>query len=126
MACSGPKALITDRNGEVTSVKKLKSDGEPLLFRRDGFTSTLSLKKLSSIAVLPETVIYDGDTWNSVVIIYKKDEKQTPVKGWLKSTSVLNAQCAAGECQFLIPSLSMIDLLMESSEEAPAPAETAE
>lgn len=116
LGCGGPKALITDRNGEVTFVKKLKSDGSPLLFRRDGFTSELALKKLSSITVTSETAIYEGDTWNAAVVIYKKDEKQVPYKGWLKSTSLLTANCPAGSCQFFVPSLAKIDLLMEEAE----------
>lgn len=124
LGCSGPKAFVSYETGEKILVKKIKSDGEPLLFRRDGGAETqLNLKALGSLTVIDSPfVVYSGDSWQRVVITYKKDDKQDNHTGWIKSSASLMGRCPAGECDMPISSLSGIDFLMK--EQADTTADT--
>ncbi len=124
VSCGGPAALITERGGSQILVEKIKSDGKPLLFRHDGVTAELNLKKLSYLEISPGvTKVYGGDSWQSISLSYADDEKKTVYNGWIPKRSVLLGKCPAGPCELSVSTLSYLDFVMEEAVEGTESAE---
>ncbi len=114
IGCSGPSALITDRGGAQLLVEDLQSDGEPLLFRRDGVVTQISLDKIALLEISAGVIeIYGGDTWQFTTLTFQDDEKKVKYTGWLTSGSVLIGECPGGPCELSVPTLNQIDFVME-------------
>ncbi len=114
VSCGGPAALVTDRSGSQMLVEKIKSDGKPLLFRHDGITSELNLKKLSYLEIVPGvTKVYSGDSWQSTSLSYVDDEKKTVYNGWIPKRSLFLGKCPAGPCEMSVSTLGYLDFVME-------------
>jgi hypothetical protein len=121
IGCSGPSALITDRGGAQLLVEDLESDGEPLLFRRDGVVTQIELKKIALLEISAGVIeIYGGDTWQFTTLTFQDDEKKTNYTGWLTSGSVLTGECPGGPCELSVPTLNQIDFVMEEVPTTPA------
>ncbi len=123
--CGGPAALVTDRGGAQQLVKDLKSNGKPLLFRRDGIVITLDLKTIAYLNISSYKVeVYRGDTWQKAVVSYKKDEKQQKYEGWISSGSALQGKCPGGPCHLILTSVKEFDFIMEETTDSSAVTDT--